>query len=233
MLLRLLYIGTGIGITALVWEEPGPLRFLGLSILLSGYHLFMLVFVDLYAYISGSMPDENDVRVTRYDYVKTFRYSSAVFLFGLLAILSSSQTIGDTIRGMDLFWKSAAAGAIVATLLLIRFFRRRKGLIPGNYAYVIGLQFAIGFTLTTIASAENLNRFIPEPGDQTRVVRVTDKTIGGKRHNRHWLFLELDGETERVQVSEHFYFSCGDSVKIRTTTGLFGYAYIERFRIAE
>jgi hypothetical protein len=236
ILLRLFYIALGIGVTIPILDETGPLRFIGLMLLFSGYHLFMLVFVDLYVYVSSFFPDEDDVRVTRYDYLKTFGYSSGFFLLGLICIIGSYETINHTIHGMELFWLSAAAGIILAALLLTWFLRRRKGLVPGNYAYVIILQFGIGCTLTTIAAAENLNRFFTSQDYRTFTASVYDKHISSKRAKRqecYYLFVELDGQTERIEVSQSFYFSCGKTVKVRTENGLFGYAYINRLKLAE
>lgn len=236
ILLRVFYIALGIGVTLPIANETGPLRFIGLMLLFSGYHLFKLVFVDLYAYVSGFFPREDEVRVTRYDYLKTFRYSSGFFLLGLICVLCSYETINRTVHGMQLFWIAASVGMALAVLLLIPFLRRRKGLIPGNYGYVILLQFGLGCMLLTIAAAENLNRFVRRPGHHTFTASVVDKNIiggGPRRKERYCLFVKLDGQTERIEVSPNFYFSCGKSVKVQMEKGLFGYACIDRLRLAE
>ncbi|MND93638.1 hypothetical protein D3C87_08020 [compost metagenome] len=231
--LRVFYILIGPIITYPIIDEEGPLRLIGLSLLFSGYHLFMLLFLDLLpeyiAYLQTEAP-EKDLTPKQKRVVKFF----ALFFFIILgAFLGSLKILDHTIHGMQLFWWCIGIG-ILAGILLIRWsIKKPFSFISSDNINGFGIGFPLGIPMLFCALVFISNRYIVVESIKNESFKISEKTIGsGSRRSRdvHYIYLNLNGKTERFTVGEAQFLLLQDSITCNLKKGVFGYYFVDKIR---
>lgn len=232
--LRIFYILIGPVITYPILDEEGPLRFIGLSLLFSGYHLFMLLFIDLLplyiAYLQSESPEKE---MTPKD-LKVTRFFSLSFFVILGCFLGSIKILDHTVHGMPLFWSCIGSGMIIGTGLVIWSIKKPFSFISSENVNGFGIGFPLGIAMLFCSLAFISNRYIPVKSIENKVVSVSGKNIGSSSKGRkdpHFLFLKTDdGTTERFTVPEAVYDRIQDSAVCTMHQGIFGLYYVNKIQ---
>ncbi|MNU83305.1 hypothetical protein D3C71_730020 [compost metagenome] len=231
--LRVIYILIGPIITYPVLNEEGPLRFIGLSLLFSGYHLFMLLFIDLLpeyiAYLQAKAPRKK-LTVKQKRLVKFF----AIFSFIIpVAFLGSIKILDHTMNGMHLFWWCIGSGILLGVLLIRWSIKKPFSFISSNNVTGFGIGFLFGTPMLFCAVMFISNRYIVIESINNKSIQISEKSIGsGGRRSKdvHYIYLTLDGKTERFTVGEAQFFHLKDSVVCDVKKGVLGYYFIDKIR---
>jgi hypothetical protein len=232
-ILRVFYILIGPVITYPILDEEGPLRFIGLSLLFSGYHLFMLLFIDLLPLYIGYLQSESPEKEMSSRDLKVTRFFSLSFFVILGCFLGSIKILDHTVHGMPVFWGCIGSGMIIGTALVIRSIKKPFSFISTDNVNGFGIGFPLGTAMLFCSLVFIPNRYIPVKSIENKVVSVSEKSIGSSsragRSDPHFLFLKTDdGTTERFTIPEAVYDQIQDSAVCNMHQGIFGLYYIDK-----
>lgn len=223
--LRVFYILIGPIITYPILDEEGPLRFIGLSLLFSGYHLFHLVFLDLLPYyIAWLQTEAPEKELTP----KQERFTKLAALFSFIILgcfLGSIKIIDQTLNGMFFFWWCLGIGILVGTILNILAVKKPFSFISSDNVTGFGLGFLLGTPMFFISLVFISNRYIVIKSIKSKPIAIKEKSIGsgGKRGgSTYFIFLDLNGRTERFTVGPAQYAALGDTAYCDMTQGILG-----------
>lgn len=232
LFLRIFYVLLGPLISYPIINETGPLRFLGLSLLFSGYHLFMLVFKDLLPSVEEYL--QTKVPNTRYgkSAQKTSKIIKPISIAIVLLFICTLTTIDKTIHGLTLLLFTCGTGVFWGILYIIWSIRTSNRLI--HKSNIMG--FSLGVILLTpmfISSFVFLsNRFIALKDFHKQAIKIESKVIGSGRKgkNIYYLYLKLDHKKERFTVGQAQFNAVKDSVYCDVHKGIFGYLFLDKIK---
>ncbi|MGV3613051.1 MAG: hypothetical protein ACO1N0_18970 [Fluviicola sp.] len=229
--LRVFYILIGPLITIPVWDEKGPLRFIGLSLLFSGFHLLML-FLDLIYLLSDYLESKAPIKKVTPDKKRFSKVTKLILVILLICFIWSLKILDRTIHSMPVFWILILIGLFLGLLVVLWSVKKPFSFIASNHEtyYATGLLLGIPMLLCSIFFISN--RFIVTETIHAKPVEIVRKSIGsrGRRSGgAHYIFLKLDGKTERFTVGRAQHAILEDTVYCDLTKGIFGYYYIDRF----
>jgi hypothetical protein len=231
---RLAFIGLGLVPIVLLWENKGPERFVALAgFLLAAFNVIIIV-QSLQVIVDDFSPPKRHYETKTKPFDKFVYYSAAV-LFGagiLLGILEIPR-IDNTIDGASLFWIYSGVGvalAAVITMVLKKvspsiFFESSRRLTV-YFGLFLGLSLAVPFT------ASFTNGHFSATSTECREYTILRKSTGGKRNRSSWIFLKIDKEEERFDVTHEFWNRVqeGEAVILCTRRGKLGYEVVTNFR---
>lgn len=223
--LRVFYILIGPIITYPILDEEGPLRFIGLSLLFSGYHLFYLVFIDLIPYYISWLETEAFGIESTPKKERFTRIAALSFFIILGCFLGSIKIVDNTINGMFFFWWCLGIGILVGTILNILAVKKPFPFISSDNAAGFGLGFLLGTPMFFISLIFISNQYIVINSIKSKAIAIKEKSIGsgGKRGgSTYFIFLDLNGRTERVTVGPAQYAALGDTAYCDMTQGILG-----------
>jgi len=228
---RIAYILVGPLITWPILDEKGPLRFIGLSLLFSGFHLFMLLFVDLLpeldAYLSAEAPFKTLTPKQR----KFSKVAVVSFFVILGCFLGSFKIIDRTIHGMPAFWTCIGAGLIFGAILIFWSVKKPFFFISEDNVSRFAIGFLLGVPMLFCSVFFISNWYLVTETIKNKPVRIEEKIIGsGGRRSRdtHYIYLNFDGRTERITVGRTQYDALKDTAWCDLSKGIFGYYHIDK-----
>lgn len=228
---RIAYILVGPLITWPILDEEGPLRFLGLSLLFSGFHLFMLLFVDLLPELDAYLFAEAPIKTLTPRQKKFTKATSVSILVIMGCFLGSIKILDRTIHGMPAFWSCIGIGLLLAVFLVYRSVKKPFSFISDENASRFAIGFLLGIPMLLCSIFFISNRYIVTESIKNKPVRIVEKSIGsgGRRSSdKHYIFLNLDGRTERVTVGKAQFFTLKDTIWCDLSKGIFGYYHINK-----
>jgi hypothetical protein len=230
VLKRLFFIAAGIIVALPIANETGLLRFIGLSLLFSGYHVLQFIIRDLREimhYFAGR--NENGAR--KFGSKRESRltqFSAAIFLAGLISTVIGLSTLEHTLFGTSLFWLSTLVGFCSIITALTFYVRKSDVQYTGDYLFVLFISMTIGVSLLAGSLGLSLNRYIAQSQDKVVCVPVTGHEIGGRRNTKFYITVQLDKGTDRIRVTRNEFETANKRVCLHLERGLFGYDYVKK-----
>lgn len=231
--LRVFYILIGPIITYPILDEEGPLRFIGLSLLFSGYHLFYLVFLDLLPYYISWLETEAFERESTPKKERFTKIAALSFFIILGCFLGSIKIIDNTINGMFFFWWCLGIGILVGIILNILAVKKPLSFISSDNVAGFGIGFLLGTPMFFISLVFISNRYIVFKSIRSKPIAIKEKSIGsgGRRGgDTYFIFLDLNGRTERFTVGPAQYYALGDTTYCDITQGILGSYTINKIK---
>jgi hypothetical protein len=232
VLKRMAYIALGILVALPVWNETGPLRLIGLSLLFSGYHLLKL-FIAVILFLEDQWyksPDEQPGAERR---EKSTKRLGVFVTLVLLSLLISWKTMGRTLLGTELFLNAAAIGLLTTLLFLLVYVVRNHCLIPRKHLILFGTISILGVPVIFGCAGLWINRLTATGPLKTAVLPIIEREMTTGRRNRkghkYYAFVLIDGKTQSIPVGSKAYEKAEDQLMVTTKTGCLGYAYILAF----
>jgi hypothetical protein len=228
---RIFYILIGPLITWPILDESGPLRFIGFSLLFSGYHLFMLLFLDLLPEYVAYLQNEAEKKQLTPKQQRIVEFFSLFFFVVLGCFLGTLKILDHTVHAMPVFWSCILAGIALGIILVIRSVKKPFLFISTDNVNGFGIGFILGPPLLLCSFVFIANRYIPVRSIENKTVTLSSKSIGsGGRRSKdsHYVFLQVGGKTERFTVPEAVYDRIQDSAVCTMHQGIFGLYYIEK-----
>lgn len=174
-------------------------------------------------------------------YVKWIHYTTgALFFTALVALCFEIDTIENTFRGTQLFWRAGFAGILIAAALasglkmtvpnLFAEFNTGNAFKPVSFLKSIAgntvlLALFSGLFLLTPAVASFVNKQFAEGDEICRNYPVAQKTEGRRAL---WLYLKTEeGREERFSVTMDIFNAAkeGQALRVCTRKGAFGYEF--------
>lgn len=232
--LRVFYILVGPLITWPILNESGPLRFIGLSLLFSGYHLLLLLFADLLPEYVAYLQKEAEEKTLNRKQQRIVEFFSLFFFVLLGCFLGTIKILDHTVNSMPVFWACIGSGIIIGAGLVIWSVKKSFSFISTDNVNGFGIGFPLGIPMLLCSLVFISNRYIPVKSIENKVVIVSEKSIGSSsragRTDPHFLFLKTNGTAERFTVPEAVYDRIQDSALCTIHQGIFGLYYVEKIR---
>jgi hypothetical protein len=232
VLKRIAYIAIGILVAVPVWNETGPLRYIGLSLLFSGYHLLKL-FIALLLFFEEQWHKNPDERPGSERREKTGKRFVVFMLLAFVSLLISWKTMGRTLLGTELFLNAASIGLLITLAFLLIYSLRKHRLVPRKYLILFGLLSMLGVPIIFGSSALWINRLTTKGSFKISALPIIKRemTTGRRRSNAHkyYAYVLIEGETQCIPIGSKAYEKRENTLTIATQNGCFGYAYILLF----
>lgn len=232
---RLLYIALCIIPIILFADNKDSYRLVPLPFFIFGMVQFLIIIANSQRILDDfSPPKTYSEKKTKPMDKFIYYFSMTLFFGGLVFEVFEIRMIDNTINGMNLFWKSAFLGVIMAFLSIVLI----KSISPtvfdeSNRRYSVYLGLYLGFFLFLPASASFLNHYFADEKMECKNFEIIRKNKGGKRNTSSLLFLKIGPESEeRFEVSKEFYerVTEGEQIKLCTIKGKLGYDFVEKFK---
>lgn len=228
---RICYILIGPLITWPILDDEGPLRFIGLSLLFSGYHLFMLVFFDLLPEIDIYLSVEAPVKTLTPRQEKFTKAAAVAFFVIIGCFLGSFKIMDRTVHGLPVFWDCIGLGMLFAVFLIIRSVKKPFSFITDENVTGFAIGFLLGIPMFFCSLFFIPNRYIVTESVKNKPIEIVERSVGsgGRRsRDKFYIYLNLDGRTERVTVGQAQFFALKDTAWCDLSKGIFGYYHIDR-----
>lgn len=231
---RLLYIALcAIPLWVLANEKP-PLSYVALAFFLcGGYNVIILIYSSRYI-VDSFFPPVTLVETEAKPFDRFFYYFSSVFFFiSLVCLLFELRILDSTFNGSGLFWKAGFLGIPIAILITIIL----KATNPSVYfeskrRYMVHFCLFVGCFFWAAAGGSFINHFYAKNEISPKEFTLIKKSIGGGRHNSHFIFLDTKPSEERFEVKESFYETLneGETLLLDCKKGRLGYDVVVAFR---
>jgi hypothetical protein len=230
---RLIYICLGILLMVAFPDTKGASLYIGIfGVLVVLYQVIriltvsQLLFDDLFPITKGKA--EGDLFSNKVVYM----LAMAIFFLGPIFYVTQDTPIENTIKGGQLFWRSAflgLLGSVGLVLLLKRIFPTLLNETNRRFSVLWG--FMIGFFLFVPAAVSVVNRRFAPAGVDTEGFLIVEKFTIGRNNSSYHVKLDIRGEVERFKISKKTYdgVSIGDSLRLTMNHGFLGYDFVEEF----
>jgi hypothetical protein len=203
------------------------------GILCSGLNI-ILMFFNLQHFIDDLFPTRtfDDKAKTRLDKTIIF-IVNVLFFAGGISMIFEIEKIGNTIKGLTLFWICGAIGVISSFLLAIFIGRFSKTIYEDSTRrYTILLVLPIGFLMLFPATLNFINRQFSNTTVFEKIVKVNRKSTDS-RGGAKYFFCSISDDEERFEVGKAIYENTeeGENIKLCLQKGLFGFDVVKEFKI--
>ncbi len=232
---RFLYLLGGLLLIALVWEEKGIVRFIGIVGLIVCLAQIVAMFSMLQLLLDDFFPPKTYDKTKTNTFDKFIYYlSGTLFFCGIIFEIFEIRKIDNTIGGLTLFWKAGFVGVIISISLLLVFKKISPTIYDESQRRIsILASFILGSFIFSPAFASFINHHYSTDKIECKNYNIKSKSIGGKRNKSSWLFLEIEtNKEERFDVTRSLYDQVqeGGQVKLCTKKGKLGYEIVEEFK---
>ncbi len=217
-----------------VWGEKGLERFIGLAGFIFGMYQLLMIIAMSQLIIDDFFPPKT------YHESKTkpidnfvYRFATGFFFVGLVFEIFEIRRMDNTIGGTKFFWTYALVGILIAAVVTaILKLKSPSVYFESNRRLTVHFGLFLGFFLVVPATASFINHYFSDNKIDCKEYKIVRKSIGGKRNESSWLFLQINEHEERFDVSRNFWNSVNEEglVVLCTQKGQLGYDFVEEFK---
>jgi hypothetical protein len=230
---RLGFIGLGIIPILILANNKGPERFIALAGFLFCIYNFIRIISKIQLIVDDFNPPKIKDTTPATSFEKIIYYTSMVLFFGGLVFeIFEISNIDNTIDGLKLFWTFAFIGLLLATVItiILKVFKPSV-YYESNRRLSVHLGLFVGFFLICPAFACFINQRLADDKTMIEEYTILEKGSSSTRNQEYYLYLDFNGDKQRVTVWRTFWEKVEDQQKIilLTKKGILGYRYIIEF----
>ena len=157
-------------------------------------------------------------------------FAMILFFCGLIFLIFEIKNLENTFDE-NIIWKTVGLGGIgIAIIFLIILNKIRPTIFDESgrrYSVIFG--FIFGISALCISLTSFVNRKYSNKNIVTEKYLISKKSIGGKRNQIHWLFINYKNNEIRFEISEEKWneLDVGNQVELKTQIGYLNYKYLE------
>ena len=231
---RLAYLGLGIIPILFLWEQKGPLRFIALAGFVFGMYQILILIAMSQTIIDDFFPPKAYGKTKKTFDNLVYRFATIFFFVALVSELFEFRRMDNTIGGTKIFWTYALIGVLIAALVTALLKLKSPSVYhESTRRFTVHFALFLGFFLITPATASFVNHYYSDAKIDCNKYKIVRKGTGGKRQKSSFLFLQINGQEERFEVTRNLWNNVNQdgNVILCTQKGHLGYDFVKEFKI--
>lgn len=229
---RLIYLGIAIILMVFLTEQKAAPVSIGIAVLFFGLYQLLIIIINSPDIVDDFFPAKtyNEASPDPFDQFM-YRFSAFLIIAGIVFVVFENKGIENTVDGSMFFWTYAIIGVLIATIVTIILKRRNPSVYyESKRRFTVHVGLFLGLFLIVPSIASFINQYACYSEVACKEYTIAEKATGAK--NSSWLFIEINGQKERFEVSRTFLNSVkeGEQVTLFIQKGRLGYDFVKEFK---
>jgi len=230
--IHLILILIGILLIYSVFDEKSYLRFIAIIGILIVLNSFVKIIRNSEEILHNFFPAKT-IREEKPNFKdKIWQIISMVLFFlSLIFLILEIDNLENTFEE-NIIWKKMGLIGIGLALLILLTLNKIQSTIfdESGRRYSVIFGFIVGISALFISSTSYINREFTKNIVVVEKHKVVKKSVGGKRSESHWFFINYMNDEIRLKVSEKKWneLEVGKEIQLETQVGYFNYKFVKK-----